>query len=271
MFKKLCSLLLCVAMLACVLTACGETPAPTTTNDNSPPSQTNPPSDQQSPKKPTTPEEYISTAWEKMLVSDYQETEVRNKTMIMNGAESKYPTETSVYIGTGEYFRSEEDGFVYVFIDDVFYVSAPEAGIKNKYTVPESERDNPLLHPTGEETAWFQSVKFKSLTLGTDENGNVTITGKGTGAEAQAVLETLFGAMPGFAIDYDSLEWVLTVDSEYRFVSEEVHLDFVVSGGAGSLSATTTCSYLYGEQYAVTAPTDADSYTEVNSFDQLFT
>ena len=126
MFKKLCSLLLCVAMLACVLTACGETPAQTTTNDNSPtPSQTNPPSDQQSPKKPTTPEEYISTAWEKMLVSDYQETEVRNKTMIMNGA--------------------------------------------------------------------------------------------------------------------------------------------------GSLSATTTCTYLYGEQYAVTAPADADSYTEVDSFDQLFT
>ncbi len=266
-FKQLGALLLCVAMLVCCFTACDENPTETTTNDNQPanPQDQN---NQKPAKTPTTAKEYMSVACEKMLTEHYQETDVREGFMTVNGEKISRPTKTEVFICQGLNFYMEDEEGISIYLDDVFYFSYPESGIKNKYTVPESERNNPILHPTGEEAAWYQSVKFNSMTLGKDASGNVTITGKGAGKEAKAILEETFGQIPGFEIDYDTLEWVLTLDSEYRFISQCAKLSFL--GAAGPMEITSTITYQYGAEYSVTAPEDADSYTEVDSFMDLF-
>ena len=263
--KQLISLLLCAIIALLPLTACSE-PLPGTTT---PPAQNTPDDNPTPEKKPTTALEYLTVSCEKMLTQSYLETESKVKSMVMGNIESAQPAEVSSLICRGEFFHMEADGFISTYVDGVFYVSAPDLQLKNKYTVAETDLDNPMLNPTGENGAWFQSVKFNKLSFKVNADGTVTVTGKGVSAEAQAILEETFGQIPGFTFDYDSLEWNCTLDSEYRFVNQTAFLSYSTVGGV-SMTLTSTLTYEYGDQYTVTAPADANAYNEVESFEALY-
>lgn len=264
---KLCSLLLSLAMLICCLAACNS-PAPDDDGAGTPPAA------------PKTPEEYIEVVWDKLLTAQYKETQIKDGKIIMNGSEMPRK-ETSVSICDGNNFLMEDEewGSKELFYDGVFYVSMGE-GLKNKYVMEEGWEE---LELSGQEQADFTNIKFKSLTLETDADGNTVLVGKGASETSKSVLEGLFAAVAigseglfSMTIDYENVEFRATIDSEYRLLSQTAKMIGYATAGGGDMSTSVqyvidnTITYEYGDQYALSAPADADAYTEVDSFEKLY-
>ncbi len=70
--------------------------------------------------------------------------------------------------------------------------------------------------------------------------------------------------------DYDEIQLELIIE-DGKYASQEIEMDYDISveGVSFSVSATTKSSYDYDEDYKVTAPEDADSYTEME-YEDLF-
>ncbi len=105
-----------------------------------------------------------------------------------------------------------------------------------------------------------------------DSDGNTVIVGKGASETAKDFLEALFPQDLNLVIDYEGVEFRATIDSEYRLLNQTAKLSASMNMPpvSASISISTVTTYDYGDQYAISAPTDADAYTQVDSLDKLY-
>lgn len=266
---KLLALLLTLALLSCCFAACGgddNDPTTTTTGDPVAPPPEN---------LPTSPEEYLAYSLEQLKTLKYEEKETMNKITVFPGQTPQTVTEVSYTVTNGENFSIREDGYTMTYCGGMMYFSHPSYMIKNKAAIAPEEFTGELLEISNKDLAWFQKIKFNTFTMETLENGNKKVLGKGASGEAEALIRTLFGLTDGSAItiDFENIYWEAVIDSEYRMVTERAAVsggvNYSPNGPAVSITIDTQLSYLYGDEYTVKAPTDADSYTLKSSLYEI--
>jgi len=253
--KKLCSVLLATALLLCALISCEKIPDP----------------NQKPNYNPTTPEEYLAVMNEVMKTQKYKATEVDTRTKIISDY-SDTQTETSVAIFDGlNMLTNDEESGVQVQIllyDNVCYVDLN--GKKVKFATSAQEL---FASITGEQVVDYSKLVYESFTLSTNEDGNTVVSGKGLKEESQAAINGLFNALgANMTTDFKAFEFSAVLDSEYRTIS--THVTVLGTGSIGGtpikMQLNEVTTYEYGEQYTLNPPADSDSYTTVDSFDDLF-
>ena len=270
--KQLCALLLSAILMLLCVSACNPSP----TNDSS--ITTADPTTNQTPStKPSTPQEYITVAWEKLLTAAYKETTVQNGTIVMGDIEMPR-NDTTVMVCNGKNFFMEdtEYGMTQLLYDGVLYFTMGDT-VKNKYPFPANWESDPDLNPAATQDADLKNLQFNALTLETDASGNTVIVGKGTTSSAASILESAFASIgaaggPTMTIDYNGVECRATLDAQYRLLKQTVKMTSYIetAGIRTTYTIEKVITYEYGNQYVLSAPADASAYTTVGSLAELF-
>ncbi len=162
-------------------------------------------------------------------------------------------------------------GVKMVVVDKVLYYDMSLMGqnMKMKATLNE-EQYKDFVQENGAEMP-IDSTSFETLTLETVDGKQVVtcsgITTEGT-AELNKLLADSLTAMGAEAAVGD-LSYVLTIaDGKYESMALTVSYSITVEGQTYNVSMTMNAKYSYAEVAPITAPADADKYTEVN-FDQI--
>ncbi len=162
----------------------------------------------------------------------------------------------------------------YTLVDGMLYHSTKisseslEAEILEKATMDEGDKDD-LLSSVGA-GAQIGLGDFSSHSISTAEGKN-TYTCSNISAGARASLLAIFSrafASYDATLEIDSVEYVLTMAGE-RNESSTLSCDFtvVMDGAEYSFTMSISGSYQYTDKAGVSAPNDADSYTEVSYTD----
>ena len=159
-----------------------------------------------------------------------------------------------------------------VYADGVLY--AVEAQKKMTMTASDAKK---LLSVGGFDEEWFSSFGFDSEWIGFSK-GNPVINGKGTDSNNSAYVKIArsarvsFPTSEAFYVNAETLHGKLTMSAEdFRLMEQALSYDVEVYNG-GDIALyhfDTTDAYEYGEDYAVSAPANAASYTAVTSTDEL--
>lgn len=156
-------------------------------------------------------------------------------------------------------------------VDKVLYSNTSVAGQTMKMKATLSEDDyKEFIKENGAEMP-IDSANFETLTLETVDGKQVVtcsgITSEGTEALNKLLADSLSGM--GADASIGDLSYVLTIaDGKYESMALTVSYSITVAGQTYTVSMTMNAKYSYAEVAPITAPADADTYSEV-SFDQI--
>ena len=157
-------------------------------------------------------------------------------------------------------------------VDKVLYYNMSVAGqtVKMKATMTEEQyadfqKDNQAEMPV-------DPGQFENLTL-EKVDGKHVVTCEGITEEGRAALNEILGEATG-SIDaeatIDSLSYVVTIaDDKYESMALSVAYSFTVAGETFTTTMTMNAKFAYTDVAPITAPADADSYTEADINDLL--
>lgn len=171
---------------------------------------------------------------------------------------------------------SNEDGIRMdmIYADGTLYLKTTADGIviKNKCSMLSESEIRSLL---GLDFTNTILMAYKKVTFESAANGDVSFTCSGLDKDKDSVIHDMIKALESMGtVKYDDkgITGSMTIDKDCRIKTQTYSIAIsseIPYIGSVKVSSTTTDTYEYGS-YEVKAPADADSYTQKNSFAELF-
>ena len=195
-------------------------------------------------KSPETPKEYCEYAFDYLYAHAYKQTTVN--TIVLDGETSKV-TEVSHIDGSNYYI---DHGYMIVtYCDGTMYVEKGDS--KKKAVVDIAALGESVGLTEDYMTGIFDNLKDEDITLTRNADGTITLE---------------------FTVDIvvvGKYDYVVTLDKNNHIVKYVLLNEMTAMGY--EMSTTSEVTVEYGDQYKVTAPSDADSYETVDSYYDLVT
>lgn len=251
--KRLIAVFMCLVMVFAVLTSCNNETAP----------------------KELTPEEMYDKAAENLLKVPYVATmtmdyssdneEVNSVFESMSGMELKINMD-----GTNFSMDMEMMGITvnYICVDNVLYMEMMGMKVKSELT------DEQMKEFSGDYTgSSFTGVSlddFNTVNSVKNEDGSYTITCKGLKGDGADLIDSVLGNVgtdeASVTIDKENLEYVFVIDKDcnYKSITASMSMNVEVDElGVVSVDATVKTETDFANGQKVTAPANADEYTEM--------
>ncbi len=156
--------------------------------------------------------------------------------------------------------------------DKVLYYDMAVAGQTMKMKATMNEEDYAEFLKKNSAEMPVDPSQFETLTLET-KDGKQVVTCTGITEEGRKALNEIMGETVG-SIDASAtlgdLSYTLTIsDGKYESMALTVSYSVTVAGKTVNVSMAMTAKYTYGEIAPITAPADADKYTEADLDDLL--
>lgn len=206
---------------------------------------------------------YVKSAATTMKNTPFKKT--TTQTMATGGAGTTTSTEPVVYadgnntatMATGS---TTPDIIIY---NNVIYSTAN----KKKFEVNAAEIESALEQTGMGADVMAEMEAYRKYSVGKDSKGNLVVIGEGYTNAAMS----LFGIAAG-SVDADSAWMRATLDSQGKLISCTIYLKMTqsISGISMTIETLEESKYEYGSQYKVSAPSDAGSYTKVNSLLEIY-
>lgn len=162
----------------------------------------------------------------------------------------------------------------YILVDNTVYFDI--LGEKQKATLTDEQYEEFKNATLGAASADLSLISaYNTVDTVKYEDGSITIVCKGLSDEVNALTDSIVADMEGAGtvnINADTFECDITIDSDGNYKSATVHMDMALQiDGVGSIkvSCDIEMTYDFVNAQPVTAPVDADSYTEIPAEDLL--